>query len=229
MDVTVVLVEISNPGNLGAVARVMANFNISSLVLVNPRCSAEDIDALVRSKHAYQVLKKAKIVTGLDEVKADFLIATTAKLGTDYNVPRSPISPEQMAEKISKSNRNYAIVFGRESDGLTNEEILKCDFTVAIPSSPRYATLNLSHAAAVVLYELFKQSKEQKLGEHIAYASKKEKDVLLRTINSAIDRMEFATKEKKETQRIVWKRLVGKGTLTKREAFALIGFFKKLL
>jgi tRNA C32,U32 (ribose-2'-O)-methylase TrmJ len=41
--------------------------------------------------------------------------------------------------------------------------------------------------------------------------------------------MEFATKEKKETQRIVWKRLVGKGTLTKREAFALIGFFKKLL
>jgi len=100
MDLTLVLVETSNPGNLGAVARVMANFNLSKLVLVNPKCSPKDIDALVRSKHAYQILKKAKIVKNLDDVRADYLIATTAQLGTDYNIPRSPLSPELLTEKI---------------------------------------------------------------------------------------------------------------------------------
>jgi len=227
MDLTLVLVETSNPGNLGAVARVMANFNLSKLVLVNPKCSPKDIDALVRSKHAYQILKKAKIVKNLDDVRADYLIATTAQLGTDYNIPRSPLSPELLTEKIK--NKRFAVVFGREGDGLTNEEILKCDFSVAIPSSTKYPTLNLSHAVSIICYEIFKHSKEKKLGGHINYASKKEKDVLLKTIYSVLNKIRFATKEKKQTQKIVWRRMLGKAVLTRREAFALMGFFKKLL
>jgi len=229
MDITIVLVEISNPGNLGAIARAMANFNISKLVLVNPKCSHEDIDALVRSKKAFEILKKAKVVNNLEKIKADYLIATTAQLGTDYNIPRSPLSPELLGKKIRSSNKNFAIVFGREGDGLTNKEILKCDFSVTIPSSPKYPTLNISHAASIIFYEIFKQSKGKKIGEHITYASKKEKDVLLMTINLVLNKIKFTTKDKKETQKIVWKRLVGKTILTKREAFALIGFFKKLL
>jgi TrmH family RNA methyltransferase len=226
---TVVLVGISNPGNLGAIARGMANFNVSKLVLVNPKCSPQDIDALVRSKQGHELLKKAKIVNSLENVNADYLIATTAKLGTDYNIPRSPLSPEQLAKKISKVKAKFALVFGRESDGLTNDEILKCDFSVTIPSNPKYPTLNLSHAVLIMLYEIFKQSREKKTGEHIVYASKKEKSVLLKIISKVLDNMKFATAEKKQTQKTVWKRLVGKAELTKREAFAVIGFFKKLL
>jgi tRNA/rRNA methyltransferase len=228
MDITVVLVEIANPGNLGAIARVMANFNVSNLVLVNPKCSPEDIDALVRSKQAYPLLKKATVVKSLDEVDADYLIATTSRIGRDYNIPRSPISPEQLAKKISKTRAKFAVVFGRESDGLNNKEILNCDFSVSIPTHPKYSAMNISHAVSIILYEIFRQSKEKTISDHIIFAAKQDKDVLLKFINLLLDKMEFATKEKRQTQKIVWKRMVGKATLTKRELFALIGFFKKL-
>jgi TrmH family RNA methyltransferase len=228
MDMTVVLVEIENPGNLGAVARTMANFNLKKLVLVNPKCSPGDIDALVRSKHASQILKNAKIAKSLGEVDADYLVATTALLGTDYNIPRSPLTPEQLAKKAKQSSAKYAVVFGREGDGLTNSEILKCDFSVTIPCSAKYPTLNISHAASIIFYELFKHSREKKHGSHIAYASKKEKDVLLGVVYGVVDKLQFKTAGKKKTQVIVWKRMIGKANLTKREVFALIGFFKKL-
>ena len=52
---------------------------------------------------------------------------------------------------------------------------------------------------------------------------------LIKMLNKALNKMDFATKEKKQTQILVWKRMIGKSFLTKREAFALMGFFRKLL
>jgi TrmH family RNA methyltransferase len=225
--VQVILVEPSNPGNLGAIARVMANFNADKLVLVNPKCDKNNIEGLVRSKHAFRILQKAKVVKKLSDVKADYLVGTTSLTGTDYNIPRSPLSPEVFAKKAI-ANKKIAVVFGREGDGLYNHEVALCDFVVTIPTSLKYKAMNLSHSVAIVLYELFKHSKEKKTGQHIVYATEKEKKVLLKNIDKILDKLEFRTKEKKQTQKIVWKRAIGKAMLTKREIFALIGFFKKI-
>ncbi|MBW3011588.1 RNA methyltransferase [Candidatus Woesearchaeota archaeon] len=228
VQLKVVLVEPSNPGNLGAIARVMANFGASELVLVNPKCDKDDIEGLVRSKHAYKILKNAKIVSSISDVGADYIAGTTSLMGTDYNIQRSPLSPEAFAKKLSKFSKKVAVVFGREGDGLYNNEIDACDFVVTIPTSLKYRAMNLSHSVAVVLYEIFKQSPEKKTGEHIACASEKEKKILLSKINDILDELKFRTAEKKQTQKLVWKRAIGKAMLTKREIFALIGFFKKL-
>ena len=79
-----------------------------------------------------------------------------------------------------------------------------------------------------MLYELFKKSGKKKIDSHIKPATRKEKEVLMDYIEKILGKMEFQTPEKKDTQRKIWKRIIGKSFMTKREAFALIGFLKKI-
>jgi len=220
---SVVLVEPEHPSNIGAVARVMANFGFKNLVLINPKCDYLDKEAILRAKHsALKILKNAKLADFSMLNNFDTVIGTSAIESIDYNVMRSPLSPEQMKKFVTK---NTAVVFGREGKGLKNNEIAMCDFIVKIPTSREYRTMNVSHAVAVVLYEISKSKiKENK----IRLATKKEKDILLKQIKKSAEKLDFATKEKKETQDRVWKRVIGKALITKRELQALFGFFKKI-
>jgi TrmH family RNA methyltransferase len=217
--INVILVRAENPGNIGAIARAMANFDLKNLILVNPLVDHLCSEARNRAKNAQDVLVKAKVVSKIP--KMDYIIATSAITGEKYN-PRSPLTPKQLAQIIPKSGK-IGLMLGPESSGLSKEEILKADFVVTIPSSKKYGTLNVSHAASILFYELF--GAEENIHD---LASSKDKEVLLDYINKIIDKMEFPTLGKKETQRIVWKRLLGKSFLTKREAFVLMGFFKRV-
>ena len=155
--ITVALLKPISPGNIGAVARAMKNFDLKDLILINSQCDTKSEEAIKRSKHAKDILKKAKIVKNFNYLKKfDYIIGTTANVGsTDYNLPRLPIKPEDLKIK----NKNSVILFGREDSGLTNEEIMKCDFIISIPASKKYQTINISHSAAIIFYELFKQKK----------------------------------------------------------------------
>lgn len=233
--IDIVLIKPEESGNVGAVARAMANFGFEKLVLVEPLCSKDDEDARCRAKHAQQILKNAKIVNTEHLKKYDYLIGTTSKLGGKYNIPRGSITSKQLAEKLSKEkikNKkiNIALVFGREGIGMTNEEIQWCDFIVSIPSSKNYPALNLSHACAILFYELFQVlgKEETKLAPVIQPATKKDMEIVLMRFNHVLDKLSFSTKEKKQTQKIVWKRVFSKALMNRREAFAVIGLFKKI-
>ena len=221
----IVLMEPENAGNVGAVARLMQNFGLSKLVLVNPKCNHLSSEAIARSKHAKNILENARLVRKL--AGFDACIATTARIGTDYNVPRSPLTPEQLACVLPQKGK-IALLFGREGQGLHNDEIRRCDFVVHIPSNETHPTLNLSHAVGIVLYEVTKTGFTERLSKGFAPASTKEKELLLKRLDDLLDSMSFPTETKKETQRRVWRRLIGKSFLTKREAMALFGFFRKL-
>lgn len=229
----IILVETEKSGNLGAVARVMSNFGFKDLVLVNPKCRKQSQEARNRAKHAQDILKKARVVKSIPRLHT--LIATTAQLGTDYNIPRCPISPEQLKEMIASKPDLWGkigLVFGPEGEGLSNKEISKCDFVVTIPTNKQYPVLNLSHSVAIVLYELSKVITDGKDGNenvssHIIPASELDKKQIMKLLNRAIKKIDFCTAQKRETQRIVWKRVVSKSFLTKREAFALMGFLRK--
>ena len=231
--ISIALVEPENAGNVGAVARVMKNFDFKELILIDPKCNHLSKDALDRASHARDILKKAKTADISVISSFDIAVATTSKLGTDYNIPRSPIDPKQLAEKVSetglKSRKNrIVIVFGRESHGLSNEEVNLCDFVVSIPSSSDYPAMNLSHSVAVILYEIHSLLGKKKIGSNFPLIGEAEKKQLFRMIDDMLDRLEFATKEKKETQRRLWRRMVTKSFMTKREAFALMGCIKKI-
>jgi len=225
--------EPEHPGNVGAVARVMGNFDFDNLVVVNPKCNINDDELINRAKHAKKVMKNIKVVKKSYLDKFDHIVATTSQLGTDYNIPRCPISPEELAKKImpkaDDKNSNIGILFGREGEGLSNDEIKKADFIVTIPTSKKYPTMNLSHSVAVLLYDLFKASSKDKIGSNIALAGKDEKKQMKKMFTKLFSQLQFTTKEKKETQEVVWKRLIGKSMMTKRESFAVMGLLRKLI
>ena len=232
---TVILVEPETPGNIGSVARAMKNFGQKKLVLVNPKCDYLDGEAYGRAMHARDLLKKATVVKKLKELKFDYLVATTAALGSDYNVVRSPITPGQLASQLRQQCGAFnsrvtsvALVFGRESGGLTTDEISHCDLLVTIPAAKKYGTLNLSHAVTILLYELFQHSTASKNSSHIPLASRNEKNIAMRMVGDILASMDFAFDSKKETQSLVWSRLINKAFLTRREMYALLGFLRKV-
>ena len=229
--INVILLEPMIAGNVGAVARAMKNFGFKNLVLINPHCSHLGADARNRAKHSQDVLESAEVTDFFVVDDYDYLIATTARVGTDYNIPRSPLSPAELAAKLKNISpkKRIGLVIGREGTGLFNEEIEKCDFVVTIPSSTEYPTLNISHAVAVILYELHKTLSKRTSTSHITPIGKQEKDQILKMFEQVFSHMRWETKEKRETQQKLWKKIIGKALLTKREAYGIMGFLRKVI
>src|SRR3989344_7045183 len=117
----VVLVGPEDARNVGSVARVMANFGFSHLHLVAPLCDHLSEDAFRLSKHAKKILLTAKVYPTFTALPAfDTFVGTSGRLGTDYNLSRSPLTPDQLGEQLGTSTRHIAILFGPESKGLPN-------------------------------------------------------------------------------------------------------------
>ena len=226
--ITIVMIEPEHPGNVGSVARVMANFGFRELVLINPKCRINE-DSRRFAKNAQSILEKAKVRSFSTLGKFDYLIGTTGKLGTDYNIPRSPMTPDQLASKLKElKNCKIALVLGRESDGLRNNEVKLCDFMVTIPTSKSYKSMNISHALAVLLYEIYKVKGKNEALKPYTPISKPEKDQIMKMLNVALKKMDFLNEKKEDTQVKVWKRMITKSFMTKREAYALMGFLRKI-
>ena len=214
----VVLVEPEYEGNLGLIARVAKNFGAEGLILVNPRCEIGE-EARRRAMHAVDYLEKARIFNSLEDVRKelDFLAATTAKTASAYNVNRAFITPDKL-ELVE----SMGVVFGRESSGLTNEEIALCDVVVHIPTSREYPTLNITHAVAIVLYELFKRRKRVKV------ASRRLRDQIYYFYGKILESLGYDP-DKKRIQLTAFKRVIERSYINEREAFGLAGVLRKVL
>lgn len=153
-NIRVVLVETSHPGNLGAVARAMKVMGLSDMVLVNPRCAIDD-EARARASGAVDVLEMAAIHTSLDAALADVVLAA-ACTSRRRDLPHPAYTPRQAAPEMLgiAQAQKVALVFGSETFGLSNEQLMKCRWLINIPSNPAYASLNLGAAVQVLAYEL---------------------------------------------------------------------------
>jgi tRNA/rRNA methyltransferase len=161
-DFTVILVEPSFEESIGFVARAMKNFGLSNLHLVNP-IAILGPEGRSRGGHAQDILDLIVQHRSLEEALQglDLAIGTTAqKSNVPSNLARKPMTPKGLSTIVKKRSGTVGIVFGREGTGLTNAELDQCDATLTIPANSEYQTLNLSHAAAIVFYELHKISGE---------------------------------------------------------------------
>lgn len=156
MRLRVILVEPEGKVNVGFVARTCVNFGVDELYLVNPRIEVDE-EALRYAARARDFLEDAPIVGSLDEALegVSVSVCTTSRSGQRHDVLRHTITAEELARRMHRWS-SIALVFGRESTGLTRAELAKCHLAVTIPASPEYPVLNLSHAVAVILYELWK-------------------------------------------------------------------------
>ena len=157
----VVLVEPQLGENIGAAARVMANFGLARLRLVKPRDGWPSLQARRSASGADRVLDEAELFDDAAAAISDcsFVLATTARA---HDQAKPVIAPDAAVREIAGhmaaggSPANVAILFGRERYGLENEEVALADCIVTFPVNPAFASLNLAQAVALVAYEWFK-------------------------------------------------------------------------
>jgi len=150
----IVLVEPAGPINIGAIARVMKNFGLYNLVLVNPQCDPLSSEALMMAVHGQDILESAVLVTTLPEALHGCVraIATTGRfrsLQTPLENPRTALP-----WLLEEPEKPTALIFGREDRGLSNEELNYAQRFICIPTSQDYLILNLATAVAICCYEL---------------------------------------------------------------------------
>ncbi len=153
-SVRIVLVEPAGDRNIGAISRVMKNFGLQQLILVNPQCDPHSEDAQHMAVHAAEVLAAAQIVPTLKEALKGCVraIATTARLREQSPLEHPHAALPWLLE--TPLEQPSALIFGPESRGLSNQELNYAQRFVRIPSNPDYSSLNLAQAVAVCCYEL---------------------------------------------------------------------------
>ena len=226
-NIYVVFVECESPGNVGFLARTMANFGLHKLVLINP-CTLKD-EAYYQAMHARETVENALIYDTVEEFakdkKIDFIVGSTGTPGGSYNLSRIPIKPEELANSMNYNDK-IAILFGREGNGLTNAEIEMCDITVSIPTDSGYPIMNISHAAAVILYEVFK-NRNNYCVEGLEESTALEKEYLIKDMEKLIDSLSIPDHKKKNGLK-TFNNIVSRAFITGREAHTLKGILRRL-
>jgi TrmH family RNA methyltransferase len=219
-EIRIILVGPKFEGNIGAVARSMANFDIRELYMVGP-CEIGD-DAYRRAKHGSHILDEAVSVESIDEaVKDCFLVAGTSGITTkgDRNYTRMPVPVREFAQHVSGYEEKIAIVFGREDIGLFQEELNKCDLLIHVPTSEEYPVLNLSHAAALVMYEMFQCGNVTRRAEP---ADRKEKEYMFSFFDNLMDAIDYPEHRRKDAS-VMFRRMMGRSIPTKYEYNTIMG------
>jgi len=154
----IILVEPQLGENIGATARAMANFGLSRLRLVAPRQPWPNDKARMMAAGADAILDSAELYDSLPAAIADctFVLAATARAHDQAKpVVGAAEATALLAPRVA-SGETVAVVFGRERNGLENDEIALADYILTLPVNPAFASLNLGQAVVIVGYEWFK-------------------------------------------------------------------------
>jgi TrmH family RNA methyltransferase len=243
LSFTVVLVRPENSGNIGSIARVMKNFNFKELVIFNPIESVHKIlsyETQGFAMHVKNILTNSEIIELKNQTqhlkefeiflkKFDYVIATTAQGKSYSNVRRLAIFPDDLKLPLSANPVKIAILFGKESRGLTNEEISLADILLRIPTSNKYPALNLSHACGIILYEIFKKINILKIGrgKHpVLIANREDRLLLLKIIKQIIGKLKIRS-YKEENVFFAFRNIIGRSIMSKKELSLMLGLFSK--
>ena len=162
-DIVIILCRASEPGNVGAVCRVMKNMGLSQLRLVAP-ASLDEAPLLARTVHAEDVWRNARFFDTLASATADcsLVIGTTRRRGRKRkNASMEPralaawLGTRPVAQGAAPDAAPVALVFGNERTGLDDDELNLCGIASHVPVSGAFPSLNLSHAVQIYAYELF--------------------------------------------------------------------------
>jgi tRNA/rRNA methyltransferase len=158
------------------------------------------------------------------------VVGTTAIEAAGRNILRNSITPKQLAEQIARSYAKVALLMGSEGRGLNADALEACDIIVRIPASQEYGTLNISHALAILLYELSGSgTAKEKTGERPKGGDSvdpKDRQFLIGSIDRLVSGMHGLKNPK--TVRLTVRRAIFRGIRSPIEGRALIQFLKKI-
>ena len=222
------LVEPSHPGNIGATARAMKTMDLSSLYLVNPK-RFPDPQADWRAAGALDVVSSARIIDSLEDAIGDcgYVAGTSVR---DRHIPWTVKSVSDFAADVAsmpQTSKPVAILFGRENNGLSNDELALCDIHVRIPSSSEYGSLNLAMAVQIVAYELFnaRGNSEVRAGWDRRHASHAEIAAMYEHLDRVLHEIGFFDPSAPRTAFTRFQRMFSRIELDETEVQILRGMF----
>jgi tRNA/rRNA methyltransferase len=231
--VNVVLVRPKEDGNVGAVARVARNFGAERLTLVRPR-AALGAEARRRAMDGLSLLTSARTVGSLAEAVADSDLvvgSTDLVLGRSTAFLRRSVDPERLGSIVRVTEGRIALVFGPEDNGLDRGELGACDLIVHVPARREFPTLNLSHAAGILLYAIHRAQGTEWEGttpapEALPLAGP-EKELLLRRLAELMARTDYP-RHKRRGLMLLFRRLFGRAVPTEHEYRMMLGFVRSV-
>ncbi len=223
----IVLVEPLYPVNLGSIARVMKNFGCRDLVLVRP-VAQPDAEVQRYAKRAWNIILKARRAESIAQAVegTDWVLGTTGITQRFRRGMKNCWSLKEVAEKIGPKDK-VSLVFGNEGTGLSQPDLDACDALITIPTSARYPVMNLSHAVAVVLYEL---AAGRKKITYYPAAPRGEVENLARMMDEMIGNMDRVRDKKKVGK--AFRSVLGRARVADDELhslFAAVGALRKAL
>ena len=231
-NLSIILVEPQGPINIGSVCRTMMNFGFSQLRLVKPTKHYQSLLAKKMALSAFTVLENALIFDDLQSALSDIQIAfgTTRRFGkyrTNF------FSPASAAEKIRETSPKIscALVLGPEDTGLETKDLDLCQHFITIPTHDAYPSMNLSHALAVLLYEISLKSDP---GEKFAdpqpqkLAAGDEIEHMFAHMKKSLINIDFLDKQNPEHVLRTFRRLFGTAGLTSRDVRIIRGMMSRI-
>nr|WP_321294720.1 RNA methyltransferase [uncultured Sphaerochaeta sp.] len=153
--IQIVLVDTQDGANIGSTCRAMKTMGITRLVLVGDR-EYDENRVRTLALHASDVWENAKRFSTLKEALSESVLTVAATRRRGKFRKGSALNPTQLSDVVQKTGEGLvSIVFGRESDGLTDEEVAMCAQVVTIPTSEQFPSLNLSQAVQIITFTLF--------------------------------------------------------------------------
>jgi tRNA/rRNA methyltransferase len=231
----VVLVRPHFAGNLGAAARVMRNFGLRDLVLVEPLADPRDPEARRMSTHGEAILEAARTVATLDEALAGcrVVLATSANVQGLFR-EHAYGRPDELLPRLVAAlpDGPGALVFGPEPSGLSNAELARCHGLIRILTDAEYPALNLAQAVAVCLYELRKHwLMTQGFATHPTpkVAPFEEQERMFAHLREALEAVHFLFGAKAEPLMHAVRQLVARAQPSPNEVRILHGLARQLL
>jgi tRNA/rRNA methyltransferase len=225
----IVLVEPQLGENIGAAARAMANFGLSRLRIVNPRQGWPNDKARVMATGATRILDSAELYDTLEGAIADcnFVLATTARAHDQAKpVIGAAEAAAEMLPRLDAGER-IAILFGRERNGLENDEVALADRIVTLPVNPAFPSLNLAQAVVIVAYEWFKLRNGAlpfAMPAKSATAPKQQLLAFFAALERELEKVEFfRPADKRETMQINLRNIFTRMKLTQQDIRTLHG------
>jgi tRNA/rRNA methyltransferase len=226
--VAIVLVEPQNPGNIGMACRAMKNMGLADLRLVNP-CDFHHPEAHKFAVSARDVLESATVYASLPEALADAPLSIGATRRHGKYRPEI-YTPEQIARKIipELAQHRAAIVFGREDNGLTTDELSLCRWHTTIPTASEYGSLNLAQSVLVFCYELLKGGTEVLAARGREHADVAETDELFKHLEATLLRIGYLNPQNPAHIMRAFRRLFARAELDSREVAILRGMMSQI-
>jgi tRNA/rRNA methyltransferase len=228
----VVLVRPHYAGNIGSVARLMANFGHRDLVLVDPVASVVDHDARRLATHGVSILDSTRIVANLPEALAD-CVATLATGGLADGVQRQSVvgTPRDKLPFLRDSigSGPVALVFGPEPHGLTTAEVSLCHGMIHIPTGEEFPSLNLSQAVAICLYEWHLLTAQIEIAATSDLAKHADLDRMFAHLKEAFEAIHYVYGTKGDPLMHAFRHVLSRAKPTNQEVRMLHGLARQLL